>query len=197
MPEPSDTDATLTGESPLPAVDRGAVRQLEEQLGAEGFAELVTIFLARLPDRLATLREAVAADDASALREAAHSLKGAARGFGAAEMGEIAARIEHEAAAGALERGDELVGAVAASFERTRTELVQQVGGTGGADETTRSIRVLLADDDPVVRGHLTARPPAGAPEPAAARIAELERRVTSLEQSLLGLLARREARKR
>jgi HPt (histidine-containing phosphotransfer) domain-containing protein len=107
----------------MPAVDRGAVRQLEEQLGKESLAELVTTFLARTPDRLANLRRAVAADDASTVRGAADSLKGAARSFGAAEMGEIAARIEQDAAAGSLERADRLVADAAASFERTRSEF--------------------------------------------------------------------------
>jgi HPt (histidine-containing phosphotransfer) domain-containing protein len=117
-----------------PAVDRGAVRQLEEQLGPDSLADLVRTFLARTPDRLAGLRAAVRAGDASTLRDAADSLKGAARSFGAAEVGEIAAQIEHDSAAGSLERADRLVAELAASLDRTHAELDQQLPLRTGAD---------------------------------------------------------------
>ena len=110
------------------AVDRGAVQQLRDQLGPDGLIELVTMFLARTPDRLAKLRAVAGAGDAPALREHAHSLKGTARSFGAAEMGEIAARIEHESAAGSLRHADELAAELSGAFERTQTELEQYLG---------------------------------------------------------------------
>jgi HPt (histidine-containing phosphotransfer) domain-containing protein len=112
----------------MPAVDRGALRQLEEQLGRDSLAELVTMFLQRTPDRIASLRDAVGSDDPAALRAEADSLKGTARSFGAAEMGEIAARIENGSAAGSLDRAGELVDALVASFERTCSELDEQLG---------------------------------------------------------------------
>ncbi|MGH2978297.1 MAG: Hpt domain-containing protein [Solirubrobacterales bacterium] len=169
MAEPFEKEPALSSASSTPAVDRGAVRQLEEQLGKEGLTELVTVFLDRTPDRLANLRKTVLAGDALSLREAARSLEGTARSFGAAEMGELAAQIEEDAAVGSLNRADELVAVLAASFDRTRAELGQQLRlGTGGAGSRSGS--------------------PPQSPE---ARIAELEHRVASLEQSVAGLLSR------
>jgi HPt (histidine-containing phosphotransfer) domain-containing protein len=129
------------------------VRQLEEQLGRTGLTELVQRFLDDAPARLAALRQAVTTHDTFALRAAAQDLKGTARGFGAAEMGEIAAQLERDAAAGSLEGGDARIAALAVSFERTRTEFAQQ-GAAGDAE---------------------------AASEPAAARLALLERSVAGL----------------
>jgi HPt (histidine-containing phosphotransfer) domain-containing protein len=157
------------------AVDRGAVRQLEEQLGRDGLAGLVTTFFERTPERLAGLCTALAARDAVALRDAAHSLKGAARSFGAAEMGEIASQIETESAAGSLEGAHARVAALAVSFERTRSELESQLS----RGEPNGAAAGLLPEHDPVVRGM---------------HIAQLEARVASLERSLAALRARLDA---
>jgi HPt (histidine-containing phosphotransfer) domain-containing protein len=172
VPDPFDRPGPFAGASAA-AVDRGAVQQLQDQLGPDGLTELVTTFLARTPDRLAALRAVAGTGDAPALRERAHSLKGSARSFGAAEMGEIAARIEHESAAGSLSRADQLVTELACAFERTQVELEQHLArnGSGDPDEAC---------------GH----PATPAPSAAETRIAELERRVASLERSIASLLS-------
>lgn len=141
---------------PHAATDRGAIQQLQEQLGAQGFAQLLETFLDRAPARLAELRAAADAGDAAGVREHAHSLKGAARSFGAAEIGELALRLEQESAAGSLAEAHDLIAALEASLERTWTEYRAQLE-PGGGTEQARSIRVLLADDDPAVRGLLAA----------------------------------------
>jgi HPt (histidine-containing phosphotransfer) domain-containing protein len=169
VPESLHTQAARSRAPSAAAVDRGAVRQLQQQLGPEGVAELATAFLDRTPDRLVGMCAAAGAGDASKLREQAYSLKGAARSFGAAEMGDIAAQIERESAAGSLEHGEELLTDLAASFERTRAELEHELEHRDGAPATEpldgRMARV--------------------------GRIAELERRVESLERSVVGLLSR------
>jgi DNA-binding NarL/FixJ family response regulator len=139
---------------PHAATDRGAIQQLQEQLGAQGFAQLLETFLDRAPARLAELRAAADAGDAAAVREHAHSLKGAARSFGAAEIGELALRLEQESAAGSLAGAQGLIAALEASLERTWAEYRVQLDSGDGTDQA-RSIRVLLADDDPAVRGLL------------------------------------------
>jgi HPt (histidine-containing phosphotransfer) domain-containing protein len=152
------------------AVDRGAVRQLQLQLGTEGVAELAAAFLDSTPARLAGMRAAAGAGDASQLREQAHALKGAARGFGAAEMGDIAAQIERESAAGSLAHAGRLLVDLTRSVGRTRAEFEQQLGRRSGAVAAIRS---------------LARRGPAGQmpSPPAEARIAQLEMRVESLER--------------
>ena len=157
------------------ATDRGAIQQLQEQLGTDGFAQLLQTFLERAPGRLTELRAAAEAGDAAGVREHAHSLKGAARSFGAAEIGELALLLEQQSAAGSVAGAQNLIAALETSLERTQAEFRSQLQPGGGAQP--RSIRVLLADDDP-------------APASAETRIADLERRVVSLEQSVGGLLS-------
>ena len=148
------------------ATDRGAIQQLEEQLGREGFAQLLRTFLDRAPGRLAELRAAMDAGDAPRVLEHAHSLKGAARSFGAAEIGELALRLEQEAGAGSLAGSRDLIAALETSFERTQMEFRAQ-------------------REPPDANG---AGSPPASPE---TRIAELERRIASLERSVVGLLSR------
>ena len=105
------------------SVDIGAVRQLEEQLGTDELSGLVKVFLGRAPGQLANLRATAAVADAPGLRAEADSLKGRARSLGAAEIGEVAARIEHDTARGSLESVPELLDALDASLERTRIEM--------------------------------------------------------------------------
>ena len=129
MPESLHSKDAESRSHAAAAVDRGAVRQLQEQLGEDGMAQLVAAFLDRTPDRLITLRAAAGERDASKVRAHANFVKGTARSFGAAEMGEIAARLERESADGSLDNADQLVAAIVASFERTRAEMEQQVVG--------------------------------------------------------------------
>jgi HPt (histidine-containing phosphotransfer) domain-containing protein len=165
FPQPPDSPPMPDRLTHAAATDRGAVQQLQEQLGREGFAQLVTTFLDRAPARLAELRAAALAGDASAVREHAHSLKGAARSFGAAEMGELALRLEQESAAGSLAGAQDLIAALEAALERTQAEF--------------------RAPEPPAAASGARGTPP---PE---ARISELERRMALLEQSVVGLLSR------
>jgi DNA-binding NarL/FixJ family response regulator len=151
VPQPPDRQPMPDSLPHAAATDRGAIQQLEEQLGREGFARLLATFLEGAPGRLAELRTAADAGDAARVREHAHSLKGAARSFGAAEVGELALRLEQESAAGSLAGAHGLIAALETSLARTQAEFRSQLGPRGG--EQPRSIRVLLADDDPVVRG--------------------------------------------
>ena len=58
-------------------------------------AEIVALFVAEMPDRIAELRQAVDAGDASAVQTIAHQLKGAGGGYGFEHLGEVAAATEH------------------------------------------------------------------------------------------------------
>jgi len=89
-----------------------------------------------------------------------------ARSFGAAEIGELALRLEQEAGAGSLAGSRDLIAALEASFERTQVEFRAQ-------------------REPPDVNGA------GSAPTSPETRIAELERRIASLERSVVGLLSR------
>ena len=66
-------------------------------------AELIDLFLDDLPNRVTSLRAALAAGDMAGLRRFAHQLKGAAGGYGYPTLGEAAAALEHAAAGGLRE----------------------------------------------------------------------------------------------
>ena len=58
--------------------------------------EVVAMFIAEVPQRLAVIEAAVAAQDAAALSVAAHALKGAASNIGASALHALCRRIEEE-----------------------------------------------------------------------------------------------------
>jgi HPt (histidine-containing phosphotransfer) domain-containing protein len=140
VPQQADSPAVPTGGPHAPALDRGAVQQLEEQLAPDVLAGLVRRFLAGAPARIARLRDAALAADAPRLREEANAFKAAARGFGAAELAEIAFGIERRSAAGAPGDAAELLAALGEALERTRAELDDQLGRTA-ADRGVFRIR--------------------------------------------------------
>lgn len=57
-------------------------------------AELIDLFLAELPEKVGSLRTAVAASEAVAIRRLAHQLKGAAAMYGFPVLGAAAAALE-------------------------------------------------------------------------------------------------------
>jgi HPt (histidine-containing phosphotransfer) domain-containing protein len=74
-------------------------------------AEVLSLFISQLDEILARLDTALQDEDTKAWREVAHSLKGAARGIGAFELGDLAAILEatnpaaqHAEAASALHK---------------------------------------------------------------------------------------------
>ena len=164
------------------ATDRGAIQQLQEQLGREDFARLLESFLDRWPHRLAQLRAAADAGDAPRLRELARSLKGAARSFGAAEIGELALRLEQESEGGSVAGAHLLIEALEASLARTEAEFRAQL-----EPHFVEAIRSAMRRRP----GSQDGDRPETAAASSDARMAELERRIKSVEQSVLGLLSR------
>ena len=95
--------------------------RLLERVGGDrkALAQLVRIFRADSPSQLARVRKAIRAGDASALRSAAHAVKGAVANFAAPSATEAAARLQHmgdtghlAGADGALERLEREIGRV-------------------------------------------------------------------------------------
>jgi two-component system sensor histidine kinase/response regulator len=85
--------------------------------------ELVAVFLEDAPRRLAAVRAAVAALDASALYKAAHALKGSAGNFGAAEVVSRALQLEAHARSGDLASASLDVALLEADMNRLTGEL--------------------------------------------------------------------------
>jgi HPt (histidine-containing phosphotransfer) domain-containing protein len=78
-----------------PSPLRDTCRQLAEEIGADGVAELLESFLADTPLRLEEIGSLIQSGDQSNLRRAAHSLKGSSSIFGLGGVEELAHRLEH------------------------------------------------------------------------------------------------------
>ena len=73
------------------------------------YADIVVQFVEGLSSRLATMEEALSASDFSALRVAAHQLKGSGGGYGYPVLTERAAKLEQHAKASLVDQcGEEL-----------------------------------------------------------------------------------------
>jgi two-component system sensor histidine kinase/response regulator len=83
---------------------------------AELLRELAAVFTADAPGQMDRVRSAVAGRNATAVREAAHSLKGSLRVLGAASAAALAQEIEHCGAGGNLDDVDPLVAALGAEL---------------------------------------------------------------------------------
>jgi HPt (histidine-containing phosphotransfer) domain-containing protein len=115
------------------ALDEAVMAELLESVGgdSEFLAELVGDFLADAPVQLETLRETAASGDAVGARRAAHTLKGNARTFGAAQLASLCE--ESETAAGTGDLGAVLAGVDAIDQEWARVQAAVLVFGDGEA----------------------------------------------------------------
>ena len=80
--------------------------------------ELVAIFVEEAPGRLAELRRAAAARDATTVERVAHSLKGSAGLLGAASLQAASAELEERALAKRVDGVADLVARVEGELER-------------------------------------------------------------------------------
>ena len=69
-----------------PTTMKETCRQLAEEIGPDGVAELLESYLADTPNRLAEIGRFLESPDQTSLKRAAHSLKGSSSIFGLSEM---------------------------------------------------------------------------------------------------------------
>lgn len=103
-----------------PAIDRAA---MVAQMGAfdEIAIEMMGMFVEMTRPQIAKMQVAQEKENAPALREMAHSLKGAARSACCNVLGDLAAALQRECEGGKAPAG--LVGEIAAEFARVETEV--------------------------------------------------------------------------
>lgn len=106
-----------------------ALRAISPDDRSEFLRELITIFLNDTPQRIAELRVALAANDATTLARAAHSMKGSAGNFGAQRFAEINSDIEAQARDGSLGGIEAYLPQLDAEFERLKSALLAELGG--------------------------------------------------------------------
>jgi HPt (histidine-containing phosphotransfer) domain-containing protein len=88
------------------------------------------------------MRQAIAAEDATALAHAAHTLKSSSANVGALGMAELCQELQVLGRAGSIVAAPPLVEQLACEFERVRQALAQECQSTSGA-ETARNITAL------------------------------------------------------
>ncbi|GAB4386708.1 MAG: hypothetical protein Kow0022_16510 [Phycisphaerales bacterium] len=94
--------------------------------------ELIEYFVSELPQRTKALEQAWQAADFGSLSRLAHQLKGAAGGFGFAQIGEVAGEIE--SSIGHAPVGEDTVRAL-----ETQVRRLLDLCARAAADSTTRS----------------------------------------------------------
>jgi CheY-like chemotaxis protein len=117
---------TLAAVPARPVLDAQVVDQLEQLGRAAGedlMGQLAPLFLADADARVVALRQALAADDAASVFQAAHTMSGASANLGATELARLCAALEADSEAGNLTGGRALLDAVEVELERVRFAL--------------------------------------------------------------------------
>lgn len=111
-----------------PELDRRAIETLlaiDPEGGPEFLRELVVIFLADTPRRLAEIEQGAVSRDGVKLERAAHSLKGSAGAFGATRLAALAADMEAQGQAGEFAQARAGMSALYAEYERLQPAFEQ------------------------------------------------------------------------
>ena len=118
--------------APNPLLDPEAIENLRA-LGEPGddsfLREIIGIYLADTPQRLAELRAAHAAGDQAVFVRAAHTIKGSSANVGAAQVRALAEQLEHAAKAGPIAPLLPQVEELAGAFAETERALQGLLGG--------------------------------------------------------------------
>ncbi len=111
-------------------MDAGVLAGLRE-LGEDGepdvLVELISLFLAEGPPRLADLRTASAAGDARSFEQIAHALKGSSANMGASGMKALCAEIEKTARSGDVGAASARIPRLEEEFGRVRAALEEEL----------------------------------------------------------------------
>jgi CheY-like chemotaxis protein/HPt (histidine-containing phosphotransfer) domain-containing protein len=107
-----------------PAIDRGVLQQLREDLGGDApLHEVIVTFLERTPGALAALRDAAGRADADAIRRTAHMIKGTSAMLGALRLAECCAELEGLCRGGDLPDATTRVSAIEATYRTVEAAL--------------------------------------------------------------------------
>lgn len=87
----------------LPATDPAALDRLKRFGGGKLLGEMIALFLAAAPERIAAARTASTGDDVAAAEMALHSLKSSSAQLGAMRMQRLCEQGEHRARGGSLD----------------------------------------------------------------------------------------------
>jgi two-component system sensor histidine kinase/response regulator len=124
-------DAYPTQEAELPATDPAALDRLKRFGGGKLLNEMIALFLAAAPERIAAARAASEGGDVSGAEMALHSLKSSSAQLGAMRMQRLSEQGEHRARGGSLDGITEITRELEQELERVRDWLITvRDGGT-------------------------------------------------------------------
>jgi HPt (histidine-containing phosphotransfer) domain-containing protein len=110
----------------LDAAAVGELRALEAQ-GATGLVtKAIDLYLKDATRHLEAIQTAVAAGDAGALRERAHSLKGASANLGARDVAQLCKELEQMGASKVLDGANAAAARLSGAFAEARTALLRE-----------------------------------------------------------------------
>ena len=104
-------------------LDHKFIEKIREYGGKRALAEIVDLYFSDQVLLLEHIREALAASDATRLRDRAHALKGCSINLGAVEIGSLCEKIERLSAAGELREATALVDQLELEASVVRHEL--------------------------------------------------------------------------
>jgi diguanylate cyclase (GGDEF)-like protein len=145
IPQPQ-RDSPATEGAPL---HYEAFTELRESIG-EAFPKMIEVFLEDLPVYLDTLAKAIEESNAKALADAAHSIKGSARNFGAERLALMAKRLEELGRNARTEGAGGLLKELESESESVVTLLQHEVRPDNGnqLSHSEAATRILVVDDD-------------------------------------------------
>ncbi len=109
--------------TPIDAGMLEKARSWAEELGEDFLLELIDIYKQDTPQRLASLRHALAQGDVEALRREAHTLKSSSAQLGATAMSDMAKEMEALARAGSVEGMAERIARLADEYSHVEIVL--------------------------------------------------------------------------
>ena len=118
-------DGYPTAGAELPATDPSALDRLKKFGGDKLLGEMIALFLATAPERIAAARAAGARKDVDGAERALHSLRSSAAQLGAMHLQCLSEQGEHRARAGSLDGLTQLADGLEQELARVRAWLIR------------------------------------------------------------------------
>jgi HPt (histidine-containing phosphotransfer) domain-containing protein len=120
---PYSMDSPFSADAAVPAVDPSALERLRRFGGQKLLGDMITLFLAAAPERIAAAQTGLARHDASAVEHELHALKSSAAQLGALRMQHLSEQGELRAHAGTLDGAHDLLAELEAERVRVHAWL--------------------------------------------------------------------------
>ena len=120
MTEPTEI---VGGVEELPSTDAASLERLKRFGGGKLLSEMISLFLAAAPERIAAARSGLDAKDANATEMALHSLKSSSAQLGAMKMQRLSEAGERIAHTGSLDGVETIVQDLESEFPRIQQWL--------------------------------------------------------------------------